>query len=74
MHSCPFCKANFEYKDILFYLTREMTELSLPRIGDAFSRDHSTIINSCEKVAALAASDPKMRTALSDLRQMIREQ
>ena len=25
MHSCPFCKANFEYKDILFYMTREMT-------------------------------------------------
>ena len=26
MHSCPFCKAEFEFKDILFYLTREMTD------------------------------------------------
>jgi len=61
-------------RHVAVYLTREMTDLSLPRIGDAFSRDHSTIINSCEKVAALSASDPRMRTALSDLRQMIKEQ
>ncbi len=61
-------------RHVAVYLTREMTDLSLPRIGDAFSRDHSTIINSCEKVAALSASDPRMRTALADLRQMIKEQ
>ena len=61
-------------RHVAVYLTREMTDLSLPRIGDAFSRDHSTIINSCEKVAALSTSDPRMRTALSDLRQMIKEQ
>ncbi|MDO4866178.1 MAG: hypothetical protein Q4C10_06435 [Clostridia bacterium] len=29
MHSCPFCKAKFEYKDILFYMTREMTTGSM---------------------------------------------
>lgn len=61
-------------RHVAVYLTREMTDLSLPRIGDAFSRDHSTIINSCEKVASLSSSDPAMRTALSDLRQMIKEQ
>ena len=60
-------------RHVAVYLTREMTELSLPRIGDAFGRDHSTIINSCEKVNALLASDPDMRSALTELRRTIQE-
>jgi chromosomal replication initiator protein len=33
------------------YLTREMTELSLPKIGEEFGgRDHSTVIHGCQKI------------------------
>ncbi len=60
-------------RHVAVYLTREMTGLSLPRIGDAFSRDHSTIINSCEKVAKLLETDGDMKTTIADLKKIITE-
>ena len=55
------------------YLTREMTGLSLPRIGDAFGRDHSTIINSCDKISKQVEASAETRNAVSDLKKMITE-
>ena len=55
------------------YLTREMTGLSLPRIGDAFGRDHSTIINSCDKISKQVEASAETRNAVSDLKKMISE-
>ena len=60
-------------RHVAVYLTREMTGLSLPRIGDAFSRDHSTIINSCEKVAKLIDEGGEMKAAVADLKKIISE-
>ncbi len=53
------------------YLTRELTDMSLPRIGDAFNRDHSTILNSCDKITSMAKSDPEVREAVADLKKQI---
>jgi len=55
------------------YLTREMTGLSLPRIGDAFGRDHSTIINSCDKIAKLMETQQGTKAAVADLKKIIQE-
>ena len=55
------------------YLTREMTGLSLPRIGDAFGRDHSTIINSCDKITKQLASSAETKAAVTDLKKNITE-
>ena len=55
------------------YLTREMTGLSLPRIGDAFGRDHSTIINSCDKITKQLASSTETKAAVTDLKKNITE-
>ena len=55
------------------YLTREMTGMSLPRIGDAFGRDHSTIINSCDKIAKLIEESAGTKAAVADLRKIISE-
>ncbi|MBP3656125.1 MAG: chromosomal replication initiator protein DnaA [Clostridia bacterium] len=55
------------------YLTREMTGMSLPRIGDAFGRDHSTIINSCDKIAKLMENSAGTKAAVTDLRKIITE-
>ena len=60
-------------RHVAVYLTREMTGLSLPRIGDAFSRDHSTIINSCEKVAKLLEESTDMKATIADLKKIITE-
>jgi chromosomal replication initiator protein len=41
-------------RQIAMYLTRELTELSLPRIGKAFgNRDHSTVMHATQKIAGL---------------------
>ena len=55
------------------YLTREMTSLSLPRIGDAFGRDHSTIINSCEKIGKMIEEGDEMKSVIADLKKIISE-
>ncbi len=42
-------------------LARELTSLSLPEIGEAFGgRDHTTVINACNRVKELRESNPKM--------------
>jgi chromosomal replication initiator protein len=41
-------------RQIAMYLTRELTDLSLPRIGKAFgNRDHSTVMHAKQKIADL---------------------
>ena len=47
--------------------------LSLPRIGDAFGRDHSTIINSCDKITKQLENQPDMKGTIADLKKMITE-
>jgi chromosomal replication initiator protein len=47
------------------YLSRELTDYSLPRIGREFdSRDHTTVLHACKRVADHVVSDPR---ALSDI-------
>ncbi len=41
-------------RQIAMYLTRELTDMSLPKIGDAFGgRDHSTVLHANHKIADL---------------------
>lgn len=38
-------------------LARELTDRSLPEIGEAFGRDHSTVMNACKVINSLRESD-----------------
>ncbi len=39
-------------RQIAMYLTRELTDMSLPKIGDEFGgRDHTTVIHACDKIS-----------------------
>ena len=60
-------------RHVAVYLTREMTGLSLPRIGDAFGRDHSTIINSCDKLTKMLDTSSDMKSSIADLKKIITE-
>lgn len=60
-------------RQVAMYLTREMTPLSLPAIGDVFGRDHTTVMHSCDKIAEMVRTSPEMSAAIADLKKDISE-
>ena len=43
-------------------LSKELTEHSLPEIGDAFAgRDHTTVLHACRQIRSLMETDGKLR-------------
>ena len=49
-------------------LTKELTALSLPDIGEAFGgRDHTTVLHACRKIRELQHRDPKIRDDYTNL-------
>ena len=43
-------------------LAKELTQMSLPDIGDAFGkRDHTTVLHGCRVILGLRESDGKIR-------------
>jgi len=56
-------------RQVAIFLTRELTELSLPQIGRLYGgRDHSTVLNSLRRVEAGLAADPELAGRVEDLR------
>jgi chromosomal replication initiator protein len=62
-------------RQIAMYLTREMTNLSLPQIGQVFgNRDHTTVLHGCDKVAAgVKDTASGMASVVGDIKNMIAE-
>ena len=50
------------------YLSRELTNCSLPKIGENFgNRDHSTVMHACDKVRGLLQSDNDTKSVINVL-------
>ena len=48
-------------RQVAMALAKELTEHSLPEIGDAFAgRDHTTVLHACKQIRSLLASDGKL--------------
>lgn len=61
-------------RQIAMYIARELTDASLPRIGEEFGgRDHTTVIHACEKISALAQEDPSIDKIIKDLVQRLQD-
>lgn len=61
-------------RQIAMYLTREMTGMSLPQIGQVFGgRDHTTVLHSCSTIKSAAVESESMVRILDDIRALIRE-
>jgi len=55
-------------RQIAMYLSRDLTDLSLPEIGQFFGgRDHTTVLHACEKIEKLLTSDEKARWVIDKL-------
>jgi chromosomal replication initiator protein len=60
-------------RQIAMALAKELTDLSLPDIGDAFGgRDHTTVLHACRKVAELRATTPEIARDYDALMQVLR--
>ena len=55
-------------RQLAMYLCREMTDWSLPKIGEFFGgRDHTTVIHACEKVNRERQEDNRIAAVLSEI-------
>jgi chromosomal replication initiator protein len=60
-------------RQIAMYLARELTDASLPKIGEEFGgRDHTTVLHACDKIQRDLQNDPALRSVLAELEQEIR--
>ena len=49
-------------RQVAMAMTKELTEHSLPEIGDAFGgRDHTTVLHACRQIRTLMETDGKLR-------------
>ena len=59
-------------RQVAMALAKELTNHSLPEIGDAFGgRDHTTVIHACRKVVELKASDSRIREDYANLERIL---
>ncbi|NLJ66331.1 MAG: chromosomal replication initiator protein DnaA [Clostridiales bacterium] len=61
-------------RQVAMYLCRELTDLSLPKIGEEFGgRDHTTVIHAYDKIAADIINDPEVSKTVSQIRKELDE-
>ncbi|WP_409303560.1 chromosomal replication initiator protein DnaA [Peribacillus sp. SCS-155] len=60
-------------RQIAMYLSRELTDFSLPKIGDEFGgRDHTTVIHAHEKISKLLQSDAQLQRQVKEIQDQLR--
>lgn len=60
-------------RQIAMYLCRELTDLSLPKIGKEFHKDHSTVIHAFRKIKDALATDRELYNNVTNLTNRIRQ-
>ena len=59
-------------RQIAMYLSRELTESSLPKIGEEFGgRDHTTVIHACDKIIESINQDPELDSEVKRISEKI---
>src|SRR5690606_27681265 len=62
-------------RQIAMYLSREMTDFSLPKIGEEFGgRDHTTVIHAHEKISNLIETDSEFQSKIDEIRNSLKNQ
>lgn len=56
-------------RQVAMYLSRELTDASLPKIGSEFGgRDHSTVIHAHEKISKMVKEDKSLQQDIQDIK------
>jgi chromosomal replication initiator protein len=60
-------------RQIAMYLSRELTDFSLPKIGEEFGgRDHTTVIHAHEKISKMLQSDSQFEKQLKEINEILK--
>ncbi|MEN1966528.1 chromosomal replication initiator protein DnaA [Lentibacillus sp. N15] len=60
-------------RQIAMYLARELTDFSLPKIGDEFGgRDHTTVIHAHEKIVKLLENDTLLDREIEQIKEQLK--
>ena len=55
-------------RQIAMYLSRKLTDMSLPKIGEEFGgRDHTTVIHAYEKISENLKTDEGLQSMINDI-------
>lgn len=61
-------------RQIAMYICRDMTDLSLPKIGEAFgNRDHTTVLHACDKISNEVKINESLRDVVKEIEKTIKE-
>ncbi|WP_342527418.1 chromosomal replication initiator protein DnaA [Chryseomicrobium sp. FSL W7-1435] len=59
-------------RQIAMYLSRELTDFSLPKIGEEFGgRDHTTVIHATEKISLLLKTDETLKSEIKQIKSLL---
>lgn len=58
-------------RQVAMALAKELTQHSLPEIGESFGKDHTTVLHACRKVAELRGEDIKIREDYENLQRQL---
>lgn len=58
-------------RQVAMALAKELTQHSLPEIGEAFGKDHTTVLHACRKVSELRQEDLKIREDYENLQRQL---
>jgi len=59
-------------RSVAVFLARDLTDLSLKRLGQFFgNRDHTTMLHACRRAEQQISSNPEIRDAVESLRQQL---
>ncbi len=59
-------------RQVAMTLTKELTNLSLPDIGEAFGgRDHTTVLHACRRIDELLKNDAKIKEDYANLQKLL---
>jgi chromosomal replication initiator protein len=60
-------------RQVAMALAKELTQMSLPDIGEAFGgRDHTTVLHACRKIAELRGTSTEITTDIASLLKVLR--
>ena len=73
MHSKKRTRIIARPRQVAMWLSKELTPLSLPAIGDAFGgRDHTTVLHACRTITELRLADNQLNHDVHVLTQVLR--